>query len=467
MAPARPRKLRVGALERESGLTRDIIHHYVKLGLIPPPEKSNATVSWYGDLHLAALQRVRAMKARGLSLTEIKRALDRDDAPTGLADLDAAAALLASRERPSVAREQLPPERRALLDALEMPDDALVTASLADALARLARGPSPERARARLTACAEAVRQSAELIHRAVLDALTASDAPVRDALDAASAVRDALDAWRAHREQSLLTSMLREVTATARTAQRAPWRSPAPAVTEGATLRLVVLERAIEASPDDAALHAERARLLLGASSSRRAGDAAREALSRGLDDPWVHLAAGVAALDGDACEEALAHLRRALARRPAWGLAEAFACAASLYGAARAGDGLAAAASAIGRLDAIAPHADDPLAARLRTRLVTAQTQLALPARFERRRAAVATLRQLLAEAHAVPPDDVTRGTGELARLEGNAWLTLGDACARDGDPAAADDAWTRSLAAGGRIAWAARAKLRGAAR
>ncbi len=235
--------------------------------------------------------------------------------------------------------------------------------------------------------------------------------------------------------------------------------------MTEGASLRLIVLDRAIEATPEDSSLHVERVRLLLGASSSRRAGEAARTSQSLGIRDPWITLALGVAALDRDACDEATRHFEASLTARPKWGLAEVFLGAARLYGAARAGDGLLAAMPAIGLVDRAIPHGDDRLAERLRTRLVAAQTLLSLPAVFARSDAAIEMLRALLDEARGVSLDDLTRGTGELARIEGNAWLTLGDAHAAGGRASEAADAWQRALNAGGRIAYACRARLRGA--
>ncbi len=315
----------MGALEREAGLTRDVIHHYVKLGLIPAPEKSNATVSWYDERHLAALKRVRAMKARGLSLGEIKRFLDGPSDAMGLADLDAAASLLASTERPTVARAALSAECVALVDAMGFTEAPRVTAALAEALSRLARCAPAEAVRASLAACSDAVERTAEAVHRARVAALTSGDDPVTSALEASAAMGAALDAWRAQREHTRTEATLRDLSDAARNARRSQWLSPSPAATEGASLRVVVLDRAIEAAPHDPAPHAERARLLLGASSSRRAGDAARASRSLGVEGPWITLALGVAALDRDACDEAARRFEEALAARPSWGLAEA----------------------------------------------------------------------------------------------------------------------------------------------
>ncbi len=118
-----------------------------------------------------------------------------------------------------------------------------------------------------------------------------------------------------------------------------------------------------------------------------------------------------------------------------------------------------------AVGLIERATPHADDPLAARLRTGLVAAQTLLSLPPVFDRRDAAIARLRAVVDEARAVADDDLTRGTGELARIEGNAWLSLGEAHAAGGSASEAADAWQRALGFGGRIAYAGRVRLRGA--
>lgn len=457
--------MRVGDLERASGLTRDIIHHYVRVGLIPAPEKSNATVSWFDERHLEALRRVRAMKARGLSLAEIKRLLDAPFEPMGIGDLDAASSLLSSRERPSVAREALTPEALALVDAMGFAHDAPLTSSLVDALTRLSRSLAVDVAAGLLARSADAVERSADASMRALVSAVTRRGATLTSARDTADALGDALSSWRAMRERARIEGLAREVSTAAREARRAPWLSPAGSFTEGAALRLVVLDRAIEAAPDDLALHRERLRLTLATAPSSRAGSAAREALSRGLEDPWISLALGVSALDSDACEEAVAHFERARAARPSWSLAEAFAATARLYGAARAGDGVLSAGAAIAGLEREHDDLDDALDERLRARLVAAQTLLALPPAFAREHGVIAMLRAAVDEAAAVPVDDLSRGTGALARVEGNALLSLGDALTRVADDASAREAWSQSVPFGGRIAFAARARLRSA--
>ena len=451
--------MRVGELERETGLTRDVIHHYVRLGLLPPPEKATATSAWYDERHLDAMKRVRALRARGLSLPEIGALLAGPGAPVGARDLDAVAALLAAPERPSVLRDSLSAEARALADAMRLDGDAL-TPALAAALAAATADPATARiTRDALARCADAVARLTDATLAAQVEALAAGVDPVASARTLAAA----LDAWRAQREHAAREAMLASALEAARTARRGAWLATSAAAVEGATLRLVVIERALAVDAHNAALHGERVRLLLGASSSRRAGEAAREALAQGLDDPWVELALGVAALDGDAPDTAVERFERARALRGAWGLAEAFLGAATLYGAARAGDGLVDAARAVALVDGARPRGDDPLPARLRTHLVAAQTLLALPTFFGRAGAAVERLRGLLDTAREVGPDDLARGTGELARIEGNAWLTLGDALARAGDVTGARDAWARCAPAAGCVAYAARARLR----
>nr|MBK7066464.1 MerR family transcriptional regulator [Deltaproteobacteria bacterium] len=106
--------MRIGELERALGVTRDQVHHYVELGLVPAPEKSAATLAWYGPEHQAAVARVRAIRDAGGSLSQAQRWLSGPLAHAGPEDCAtltrwvigdrAGGALEAGRTRPATAR---------------------------------------------------------------------------------------------------------------------------------------------------------------------------------------------------------------------------------------------------------------------------------------------------------------------------------------------------------------------------
>ncbi len=457
----RPRRLRVGDLERETGLTRDVIHHYVRLGLLPAPEKTAATVAWYDDRHVAALLRVKAMRAEGLSLPDIQRLLAGAAAPLGPRDVKRAAALLSTHARPPVDRASLPPASRALAQAMHLRGDAIAPAFAA----LLAATEQEPRVREALTRCLDAAEHFARVAHGLTVDTLTLDGAPSAKAAERVRLFAGVLDAWQVHLTQAHFEAALHAARRASTEAARAHWRPVAAAWSEGAVLRLVVLDQSIARGGADAALHVERVRLLLATGPSKRAGEAAMQARAAGVDEAWVMLAMGVAALDGDDPAAARAHCEAALARRPRWGLARAFHAAAVLWEAAKAGDGMLDAGAAVATLDTALDDPADAPEERARTGLVLAQTMLALPADVDRTEAAVERLRGALAVAQEVPAHALARGTGALARVEANVWLTLGDALARRDDLAGAREAWTRAVAWGGSVAHEARAKLRGA--
>jgi DNA-binding transcriptional MerR regulator len=61
----------IGDLERESGVPRTTVHFYLRLGLLPRPQKTAASRSLYTDRHIEILTRIGALKEQGLSLAEI------------------------------------------------------------------------------------------------------------------------------------------------------------------------------------------------------------------------------------------------------------------------------------------------------------------------------------------------------------------------------------------------------------
>lgn len=68
-------KLRIGAVEEKTGLSRDTIHHYVREGLLHPPQKISATVAYFDRTHVQRLRAIRALRAASLPLATVKRLL--------------------------------------------------------------------------------------------------------------------------------------------------------------------------------------------------------------------------------------------------------------------------------------------------------------------------------------------------------------------------------------------------------
>ncbi|HEV2311199.1 MAG TPA: MerR family transcriptional regulator [Acidimicrobiia bacterium] len=86
-------ELRVEELARRTDTSVDTIRFYQKRHLLDPPRREGR-VAWYGPEHLARLQRIRELQARGFSLAVIRRLLDGEldaiDEPLAAAVADAA-----------------------------------------------------------------------------------------------------------------------------------------------------------------------------------------------------------------------------------------------------------------------------------------------------------------------------------------------------------------------------------------
>lgn len=67
---------KVGELAREAGVSVRTLHHYEEVGVLPPPDRTAAGHRVYGVSHVERLARVRALAALGLSLAEVKDALE-------------------------------------------------------------------------------------------------------------------------------------------------------------------------------------------------------------------------------------------------------------------------------------------------------------------------------------------------------------------------------------------------------
>lgn len=134
------KKLRIGAVEERTGLTRDAIHHYVREGLVPPPEKTSATVAWFERRHVARLRSIRVLRDEGLPLAAVKRLLeDPAIAAMSCAQLRALARSLVAVGVREVPRASVCNEGgRALAAALRVADRVDENPALADALSALA-----------------------------------------------------------------------------------------------------------------------------------------------------------------------------------------------------------------------------------------------------------------------------------------------------------------------------------------
>ena len=69
------RRLRIGELAREAGVSRETIHYYLREGLIPPAEKVNARVSYFDDGHLVRLRLIKAFQQAHVPLARIREQL--------------------------------------------------------------------------------------------------------------------------------------------------------------------------------------------------------------------------------------------------------------------------------------------------------------------------------------------------------------------------------------------------------
>ncbi len=77
--------MRMRELEEKSGMSRTAIHHYLREGLLPPPDKTAANAALYSETHVERLRQIRELRFGQLgrhSLPSIKRILGRIDSGT-------------------------------------------------------------------------------------------------------------------------------------------------------------------------------------------------------------------------------------------------------------------------------------------------------------------------------------------------------------------------------------------------
>ncbi|MEZ4452020.1 MAG: TetR family transcriptional regulator [Nannocystaceae bacterium] len=68
--------MKIAELCRVSGVRRSTVHHYLNLGLLPPPRTLGPRLHHFGPEHLARLREIRALRAEGLGLRAIRARLD-------------------------------------------------------------------------------------------------------------------------------------------------------------------------------------------------------------------------------------------------------------------------------------------------------------------------------------------------------------------------------------------------------
>src|SRR5690349_13574889 len=66
------KQMRIGELVRETGVSRETIHFYLREGLLPPAHKVNARVAYFDEEHVARLQVILRLREAHLPLNMIR-----------------------------------------------------------------------------------------------------------------------------------------------------------------------------------------------------------------------------------------------------------------------------------------------------------------------------------------------------------------------------------------------------------
>jgi len=69
--------MKIGKLAKTSGVGRSTIHHYLNVGLLPAPRVAGPKKHLFDADHVARLQEIRRLRARGWSLARIRERLAR------------------------------------------------------------------------------------------------------------------------------------------------------------------------------------------------------------------------------------------------------------------------------------------------------------------------------------------------------------------------------------------------------
>jgi MerR family transcriptional regulator, copper efflux regulator len=81
-----PKRLRIGEVAAEVGLTAQAIRFYESLGLLGPSERAGKGYRYYGDDEIARIKKIQGLQSLGLSLDDIGKVLPLYYAdPTGVA----------------------------------------------------------------------------------------------------------------------------------------------------------------------------------------------------------------------------------------------------------------------------------------------------------------------------------------------------------------------------------------------
>jgi DNA-binding transcriptional MerR regulator len=76
MGGGEPRYWKVGELAGATGLTVRALHHYDRLGLLVPSQRTHAGHRLYGEADVSRLYHVLALRDLGFSLAEVGELLD-------------------------------------------------------------------------------------------------------------------------------------------------------------------------------------------------------------------------------------------------------------------------------------------------------------------------------------------------------------------------------------------------------
>lgn len=90
-------RYRVDELAGRAGVSVDTVRYYQSQGLLEQPEREGR-IAWYSDAHLERLGRIRDLKAKGFTLTSIRRLLDADLEPADAALVEAVGAIVPAED---------------------------------------------------------------------------------------------------------------------------------------------------------------------------------------------------------------------------------------------------------------------------------------------------------------------------------------------------------------------------------
>ena len=131
-SPPPPRRLKVGALARRTGLTVRALHHYEEVGLLVPAGRTDAGHRIYGDAEVRRLHQITSLRQLGFTLQEIADVLD-DPQHTLGATLERHIDGLRARIREE---EELCRELEALRDRLGREDEFIPLGDLTESVHR-------------------------------------------------------------------------------------------------------------------------------------------------------------------------------------------------------------------------------------------------------------------------------------------------------------------------------------------